>query len=149
MMRTVLSAAAFASCLIALPAAAQEGPSLEFTTNYIVERCSNVRVYDGYITFNIAISGDRVTSTATFDDGNFSSTTFDVNDVRFRSGEHGIAGTCITGVLNNAACMQVASGRPLSHVDIGCRDASAVLNALNRFQTLHGGPRQPNDPFAN
>ena len=148
-MKIFLSAAAFVSCLIAVPAAAQEGPSLEFTANYILERCRDVRVYDGQITFNVAISGDRISALATWDDGAVTAVHFDANDVRFRPGEHGIAATCITGVLNNEYCMQVSGGAPRSYIDIGCREASAVLNALNRFQALHGGPRQPNDPFAN
>lgn len=148
-----LAAIAISSCLVSVPALAQEGPTLEFTTNYILERCSRSSFSNNDIVYSVSISGDRINLQKTIDDNPTNSLSFDVNDVYFEDQDpqepRGVSASCLPGVLGNENCISVAGFNSVSFTNLGCRDASNVLRALNRFQALHGGPRQPNDPFAN
>ena len=148
-----LMAVAFSTCFASASALAQEGPTLEFTTNYILERCSRSTFSNNDIVFALSISGDRINIQSTVDDNPTNQISFDVNDVYFEDQNpqepRGVSASCLSGVLGNEKCIAVSGYNPISFTNLGCRDAGNVLRALNRFQALHGGPRQPNDPFAN
>lgn len=151
-MRTGFRAAvALGAALIALCAAgaaqAQDGPSLQETTRYILERCDGHSYrFDGQAEVTrMTISGDQLSVSA----GGGNARSIPIRRVVFAT-EPPMPGSALDQTNISATCLsgyEGCLGGNRSTTWFVCRTPDNVWRALNRLQALLGGPLN-DDPFA-